>query len=292
MDDLFNFITDIKELDLYGDAHDLDCEGDSDYESCEEPTDDEVYCLFERCLRWPEVDARIDWLFNEFDNEHLWFDLPLSLFFMFAYVGVENGPDVLPNRDATFWSRVAQVLMIFTGAIAAYRAGVKAIQSSILGETWDDDEHGPGHSFAGYSGNTHLIGDFLGVFETVFSILFLLMSVRLVAGPLYLAYEMDQNLSLSQDETQDLTNLMLGTIVAMGAFFGGDLLEKGTNDIIDYFNEYNTGELETKGENTTAFLFDIVLHSFESLMFLALAWIVTNGCYHLAYTIIVGEFEI
>ena len=70
------------------------------------------------------------------------------------------------------------------------------------------------------------------------------------------------------------------------------MLLSGPDDIIDYFNLYNTGELETKGENTTAFLFDIILHSLESLMFLGLAWIVGNGCFHLAYVILTGEYEV
>lgn len=246
--------------------------------------------MFSYCLTWGELDERVDWLFAQFDQEWLWFDLPLAIFFAFAYVGI-NGASSLANRDGTFWTRAAQIGMIFTGVIAAYRCGVEAITSSILGETWTEGA-GPGHSFAGYGGNTHIIGDFLGVFESAFSILFLMMSVRLVAGPLYLAYVMDQNLDPSQNETQDLTNLMIGCVIAMGAFFGGEMLMGGTNDIIDFFNQYNTGALETKGQNTTAFLFDIVLHMLESLMFLGLAWIVENGCFHLAYIILTGEFSV
>jgi len=301
MDELFQFISDIKDLDLYGDAHFGDngeCCNNGEWldtsvcpDGCVDPAEKRAkYCMFSYCLTWGELDERIDWFFNEFDTEHLWFDLPLSLFIAFAYVGID-GVNGLTDRDGTFWTRAGQIAMIFTGAISAYRAGVEAITSSILGETWTEDD-GPGHSFAGYGGNTHIIGDFLGVFESIFSILFLLMSVRLVAGPLYLAYVMDTQLSPSQDETQDLTNLMLSTIVAMGSFFGGEMLMGGTNDIIDYFNQYNTGALETKGENTTAFLFDIVLHSLESLMFLGLTWIVENGCFHLVYTILTGEFEV
>lgn len=85
---------------------------------------------------------------------------------------------------------------------------------------------------------------------------------------------------------------MLGCIVAMGAYFGGAILDDGTYDIIDYFNQYNTGAMESKGENTTAFLFDIILHSLEALMFLGLTWIIENGCFHLVYTILTGEFEV
>jgi hypothetical protein len=298
MDDLYTFIQGVVDLDLYGDAHgytDGNCCADGEWAGPGCSCDDEAaergkLCMFSYCLTWGELDARIDDIFAEMATEHLWFDLPLALFFSFVYAGV-NGSEQLTNRDGSFWTRAAQILMVFTGAIAAYRSGVQAIQSSILGSTWTEDD-GPGHSFAGYGGNTHIIGDFLGVFESIFSILFLLMSVRLVAGPLYLAYVMDKNLVNSQDETQDLTNLMIGCVIAMGSFFGGQMLLSGTDDIIDYFNLYNTGELETKGENTTAFLFDIILHSLESLMFLGLAWIVGNGCFHLAYVILTGEYEV
>lgn len=155
--------------------------------------------MWDYCLTWAELNERIDWIFDEFYNKQLWFDLPLTLFFAFAYMGID-GANQLANRDGTFYTRFAQIAMIFTGAISAYRAGVRAITSSILGETWDESD-GPGHSFAGYGGNTHIIGDFLGVFESIFSILFLLMSVRLMAGPLYLAYVMDKSLTNSVDET-------------------------------------------------------------------------------------------
>merc|ERR1711988_748053 len=283
MDDLYNFIVDVKNLDLYGEAHigDTCCNngnwvgGDCDCSNAGSGTT-KKYCMFDRCLTWDQLDDRINWLFGEFDNGDLWFDLPLSLVGAFAWAG--TNADLFPNKDGSFWTRFAEISMIFTGAIAAYRFGLVAVQASILATSWGGNDS---HSFAGYSGNTVFIGDTLGLFESVFSMLFLAMSAELVAGPLYLAYTMDK-----KSPTGDLENLMLAAITAMGAFFGGETLVAGVADIIDYFNGYDTGAMDNIALNTTAFVFDIGLHSIESLMYLGLTFLIANGSFQLVYDVL------
>lgn len=257
------------------------CEDDADQRS--------KYCMFDYCLTWDELNARVAWFFGEFDNQDLWFDLPLIIVGAFGWRGTSADDGVFADRDATFWTRFAQIAMIMTGAIAAYRSGLEAVQASILATAWTSAA-GPGHSFAGYQGNTLLVGDFLGLIESVFSLAFLGMSAELVAGPLYLAYTMDKRSAGTPDK--DLKNLLLGAIVAMGAFFGGETLKNGVGDIIGYFNNYNTnvfvdsnGDSETT-KNTTAFFYDIGLHSLESCMFLGLAFLIANGCFQLAYDVL------
>lgn len=243
--------------------------------------------MFDYCLTWDELNARITWFFTEFNNSDLWFDLPLMVVAAFGWRGT-NSDGVFEARDATFWTRFAQIAMIFTGAISAYRSGVEAIKASILATTWSTSA-GLGHSFAGYQGNTLLAGDFLGLIESIFSLAFLGMSAELVAGPLYLAYIMDKMSAGSPDK--DLKNLLLGAIIAMGAFFGGETLKNGVADIIGYFNSYNTNIFQNsdgtpnKTKNTTAFFYDIGLHSVDSLMFLGLAFLIANGCFQLAYDV-------
>jgi hypothetical protein len=111
------------------------------------------------------------------------------------------------------------------------------------------------------------------------------MSAELVAGPLYLAYTMDK-MSAGTNDT-DLKNMLLGAIIAMGAFFGGETLKNGVADIIGYFNTYDTNAMDSTLKNTTAFLYDIILHSIESSMFLGLAFLIANGCFQLAYEVMI-----
>lgn len=109
--------------------------------------------MFSYCLTWNELNDRIDWAFTELGNTgnaaggDLWFDLPLGLIFAFLWAGFDAA--LAPDRDGTFWTRLGQVMMIFTGGIAAWRSGVATIDASILGEPWSADK-GKGHSFAGY----------------------------------------------------------------------------------------------------------------------------------------------
>lgn len=254
-------------------------------------------CMFSYCLTWGELNDRIDWAFDELnpsadnnnaDGGDLWFDLPLGLIFAFLWAGFDTG--LAPDRDGTFWTRLGQVLMIFTGGIAAWRSGVAAIDASILGQPWTADA-GKGHSFAGYGMNT-FVGNFLGLIESVFTLMFLGLSARAVLGPLMIAYRMDQNLQSGVDQTQDLTNLLLAIITSMGAFFGGEVLLKGVARILDYFNNYDTGAMETGRQNTVAFIFDIGLHSVETLMYLGIAYLVENGMFHLVTSIITGDQQL
>lgn len=238
--------------------------------------------MFDYCLTWDELNARISWFFTEFSNEDLWFDLPLIIVGAFGWRGTSAEDGVFADRDATFWTRFAQIAMIFTGAIAAYRSGVEAVKASILATQWSAAS-GKGHSFAGYGGNTIFVGDLLGLFESLFSLAFLGMSAELVGAPLYLAYTMDMKSAGAPEK--DLKNLLLGAIVAMGAFFGGETLKNGVADIIGYFNTYDTDAMDSRLMNTTAFLYDIILHSIESSMFLGLAFLIANGCFELAYEV-------
>lgn len=234
--------------------------------------------MWDYCLTWDELNNRIGWMFDEFNAGDLWFDLPVAIVGAFAWVGTNS--DLFPNKDASFWTRFAQIAMIFTGAIAAYRSGIAAMQASILASSWSNGK-GPGHSFAGYGGNTIVVGDLLGLFESIFSMLFLAMSAELVAGPLYIAYAMDK-----KGGNKDMQNLMLGAVTAMGAFFGGETLVSGVGDIIDYFNQYDTGAQDGPIGNTTAFLFDIILHSIESLMYLGLTFLIANGSFQLVLEVL------
>merc|ERR1712167_416801 len=150
MDDLYNFIVDIKDLDLYGYTHQTCCEtGEYAADGCSCLDSSEIaarraeYCIFDYCLTWDELDTRIAWMFTEFDNDNLWFDLPVTLLASFAWAGSTS--DLFPGRDATFWTRFGQISMIFTGAIAAYLSGTAAVEASISTTTF------AAHSYASYS---------------------------------------------------------------------------------------------------------------------------------------------
>jgi len=80
------------------------------------------------------------------------------------------------------------------------------------------------------------VGNFLGLIESVFTLMFLGLSARAALGPLMIAYQMDQGLQTDVDQTQDLRNLLLAIITSMGAFFGGEVLLKGVARILDFFN--------------------------------------------------------
>lgn len=184
---------------------------------------------------------------------------------------------LFPKADPTFWTRLSQIMMLFTGALSAYYSGTQAVKASIGTETFT------AHSYANYSGGS-LLAKFTGLFESIFSILFLAMSADMIGGPLFLAYKMDSK------NTDSLKNLFLACIASMGSFFGGQSLSYGVDNVIGFFNTYDSAPFGTdfvsQAANTVAYLFDVILHMIESLMYLGLAYLLSNGAFHLVYTIL------
>jgi len=62
MDDLYNFVKGIKDLDLYGYAHTKCCNGNEIGQDCECDDDDQdtsKLCMFDYCWTWTDLWGRL-----------------------------------------------------------------------------------------------------------------------------------------------------------------------------------------------------------------------------------------
>ena len=127
MDELYDFLVQLKELDLYGYVHSGEqcCKDgsfvDSDC-SCDTTTARSDMCAFDYCFTWDELNNGINWFFGEWENGNLYLDLPTMMMGMFTVLAT-MGTNLFPDRDDTFWTRVGQIGAIMTGSIASYNAG-------------------------------------------------------------------------------------------------------------------------------------------------------------------------
>merc|ERR1711937_993088 len=96
------------------------------------------------------------------------------------------------------------------------------------------------------------------------------------------------------DKKDSLKNLFLACIASMGSFFGGQSLKTGVSNVLDFFNNYDSNPYGEDGQagvveqaaNTVAYLFDVSLHMVESLMYLGLSYLLSNGAFHLVWSIL------
>lgn len=143
-----------------------------------------------------------------------------------------------------------------------------------------------GSGYAAYGGKS-IIGDFLGLFESVFTTLFMALSVELIVAPLYLAYVQDAQLGSSVSISQDLTNMWVSIIASLGSFFGQYAINEGISQTIGFFNDFNP-DAPDGNNDTLVFVYDVGNHSIISLLYLILAASVSNGFFGLAYQMLLA----
>merc|ERR1712048_1157669 len=161
LNDVFNFITKIKTLDLYGYAHPRKCcaDGTQIDPSCGSCDDSqrlngikrEDACIFSYCFSWAELYAKLGEVKTAYNNNEL---VPLL---------------------------VASAAGLFT----AVWAGTNTVNAAVKSEYWKNSgtiSSYRGANFLSYGGNGWLSGA-LGAFEVSWVILYLSLGIEIVLLP-------------------------------------------------------------------------------------------------------------
>ena len=130
MDDLYDFLVQLKDLDLYNWYNDTECCKNGEWSGgfnpdgttceCKNDNDDGQWqnlCIFTWCPSWTNFNDFIDWCFNELTvqrdsrstgvigtTKNFLADFMYVLFGSFTVV-VATGEKYLPDRSAFFWPR-------------------------------------------------------------------------------------------------------------------------------------------------------------------------------------------
>lgn len=114
MTELFDFVKQIKELDLYGKAHGKCCElnGDgtvvttvgADCECPEKPRSAGAdMCMWDYCVSWSDIATQLSYLDGRVDAEKMPMTLAMSLGGFMGWMGMNKDFHEFDNRLPTFY---------------------------------------------------------------------------------------------------------------------------------------------------------------------------------------------
>merc|ERR1719498_461488 len=182
--DIIDFITKLKTLN-FKDAAAL---------CCNKAVDMAQKCLLGGCLTWMDWLDILNWLKTQYANNELAPVLTEIITMVTVYAGLKGKQGVFQNTPPLFWSVMGTMISIIVGSLAGAFAGWKTISYAVKGNYWGNN--GYGSTFYTYgSKDNGLIGDFLGMFETSWVVMFLLVAIGLALAPYYLAMELENYMS-------------------------------------------------------------------------------------------------
>ena len=304
MDDLYNFITGIKDLDLYGWSHKKCCDGEEIDGNCNCEDDDDKnddLCMFSYCWSWNDLFARLSWAEGELNTNNtttawkwwnnLTFDGVAALFGSAIWSG-SLGQDAFKDRKVGFWTRFGQIVEIAVSILSAAVAGVTLVTTGSLIGAWADNNEYVGALFLNYS-NNDIIKTTIGILGSIWTIIPLVLVADMVYSPIYLAQEMDKafNENAADKTKQDVHMLGMSFLVAFGSFLGASSIAQGTGIISNFFdlngtaainnykNKFVTGDDETKKNAAGAFEVDLFHHTIISFFYYLVGACISNGAY-------------
>jgi len=313
LNDVYNFITKIKDLDLYGYAHPRQCcaDGTQVDPSCNCVETDTINgvkredaCIFSYCFTWSEVFTIMGQAKTAYQSNALVPFLVMSLGGALAWLGYQ-GESVFANHLPTFWKSTGSFISITSGILSATYAGYATVDAAVKTEYWSSSSQYKGANFLGYAGNGWLSGG-LGAFETVWVLMFLGLGVEIVLAPFYIAAEMDKyytakfgSAGSAADKAQfDWFALGLQFLVSFGGWTAALALKNSTTTLINYFDIQNTDSASlytaafgstTSIDNSIALLVDLLNHSGIVLFYYILATVIADCAYWFAYTTIQAQ---
>lgn len=145
MDDLYTFITGIKDLDLYGWSHQKCCNGSTIDANCD--CDDDLMkdtskmCMFDYCWSWTDLTSRLEWARTELAtdgrNNNLAFDATAAFMGAIGWFGFKAGGDgFFVDRETSFWLKFTQIMMMLIGTISSVWAGKTLVEVAAKQGSW------------------------------------------------------------------------------------------------------------------------------------------------------------
>jgi hypothetical protein len=187
LNELFNFIKGVKDLDLYGYAHKKCCEdGTSVGGTCDCPAKPALahnkLCMFDYCMSWVDVTEKLNLVNDTYNNNELAQALVATLgasMFQFARP-INNAFD---GRLPLFWRNTAEIVQITVGFLSAILAGHSTVKAAVKTEFFNSTPGYVGANFLAYGG-VSWVGDLLGLFEVSWVIAYLLLAAWIACSAL------------------------------------------------------------------------------------------------------------
>jgi hypothetical protein len=313
LNDVYAFITKIKDLDLYGYAHPKQCCADgAAYDptcNCEDGARingvaREDACIFSYCFSWAEMFAKMAEVNTAYKSNELVPFLVMTAGGLLTWLGYK-GETVFAAHLPTFWKSTGSLITITSGIFSATYAGYATVDAAVKSEYWTASSKYKGSAFLGYGGNGWLSGT-LGAFEVTWVILFLSLGIEIVLAPFYIAQQMDMYYAAKYEAANTVTNkaqfdwfaLGLAFLTAFGGWTSAVALKNSTTTLINYFDITNTDSatLYTANfgsgssiDNSIALLIDLLNHTGIVSFYYILAAVISNCAYWFAYTTIQAQ---
>merc|ERR1712216_979679 len=172
MQDLYDFIVELKDMDLYHTSRQTCCDGGLITENCECDVDPEDLipfentCLFGQCMSWDDWDTIVAWIEGQLaDLEQFAFDMVPTLFAAMGYQGLNGGGDTMPE----FYNNLAEIGAIISGASSTVYAGSKLLNVALKDEAWAPTSISLGAVFLTYGGSS-IVQLVMFLFESLWTI--------------------------------------------------------------------------------------------------------------------------
>jgi len=288
LDELFNFIKSLKELDLYGLSHAKCCEnGTSVGANCTCPAEDTAHadlCMFDYCLSWADLTMKLNAVNDVYNQDLLAPTLITTLGGALLHFGKPNSA-AFDKRLPVFWRNVAEVVQITSGFLAATYAGYATVQAAVKTEYFNaSDPTYVGANFLAYGG-VSWVGDLLGLFEVTWVILYLVLAAGIAGAGLETAMWYNQNwddtLTGADAQNQEFHHLMFAFLLSAGSWLSAVALQKSASRLVGFFDIQDTegveryksffGVSEAKTDNATYLFWDVFFHSFAVIFYYLIA---------------------
>lgn len=310
LNDVFNFITKIKDLDLYGYARAGTCCADGNTIGPNCTCDDSQFingikredaCIFSYCFSWNELFAKMGDVKTAYDNKELVPLLVAVLGGLLTWLGYQ-GESVFAAHLPTFWKSSGSLLAVTSGIFAAAYAGNTTVAVAVKSEYWKaSGSIAPykGANFLSYGGQGWLSGT-LGAFEMSWVVAYLLLCMEIVIFPFVIATEMDKSyaakyasLSAAQDKAQmDWLGLGFSFLSAFGSWTSAVALAESGKTLINFYDIQDTNGAavykaafgnDPSWDNSIALLVDLLNHTMTVGFYYTLAAVISNCAYFFAY---------
>jgi len=312
--DVYNFITKIKDLDLYGYAHPRKCcaDGTQVDPSCG-ACDDSQYlngvkredaCIFSYCFSWADLYGKLGEVKTAYTNNELVPLLVAAIAGLWTWLGYQ-GQTVFANHLPQFWKTTGSFIAITSGIFASVWAGTNTVNAAVKSEYWKSGSQYTGANFLTY-GNTAWLTGTLGAVEVAWVIAYLGLGIEIAVAPFVLATASDKYYAakytatgLGSANAAQFDWFVLGAqmLTAFGSWTSAKALQTSTTTLINYFDIQNTDGVslyksafgsDPSWDNSTAFLADLGNHSLIVLFYYVLALCISNLAYWFTYTVIDG----
>lgn len=250
LNELFNFVKNLKDLDLYGYANAKKCceDGSTVGANCNCPDDDADkahadLCMFDYCLSWTDLKMKLNAVNDVYNMDQLAPTIAATLGGALLHFGRPTN-DNFDKRLPVFWRNTAEVLQITSGFLAATYAGYATVQAAVKTEYWNAaDPTYVGANFLAYGG-VSWVGDLLGLFEVIWVILYLLLAAGIASAGLETAMmynaAWDDDLTGVDAQNQEFHYLVFAFLLSLGGWLSAVALQKSATRLVGFFDIQNT----------------------------------------------------